>query len=162
MPYDRTRAVTYAARWWANFNPAFRAFPENDCTNFISQCLWAGGMPMEDTGHRGQGWWYRGPNEEWSFSWAVADSLRWFLETSGRGRRVPSARHLELGDIISYDFDGDGSYDHNAIVVGRDGSGEPLVAAHTAPSWGRAWDYTDSPAYAPGRTKYLFWQIRVP
>jgi hypothetical protein len=160
MPYDRLQAVQYAALWWNGFNPLFRSF-DNDCTNFISQCLLAGNMPMEYTGRRDAGWWYRGPNEDWSFSWTVAHSLRWYLDTSKRGVTRNSARELELGDIISYDFDGDGVWQHNTIVVGYDPQGEPLVAAHTLPSWGRPWRYADSPVYTP-RTRYLFWHIEFP
>jgi hypothetical protein len=160
VPYDRSQAVQYAAMWWSSFNPMFRAF-QDDCTNFISQCLWAGGMPMEVTGRRDQGWWYLGPNENWSYSWAVAHSLRWYLDVSGRGEKRESARQLELGDVISYDWDGDHTWQHNTIVVGFDPDGEPLVAAHTAAAWGRPWPYRDSPAYTP-KTQYLFWHINLP
>ncbi|HYG58115.1 MAG TPA: amidase domain-containing protein [Symbiobacteriaceae bacterium] len=160
MPYNRLQAVQYAAFWWGGFNPLFRAFSD-DCTNFISQCLLAGGMPMEVTGRRDKGWWYLGPAEQWSYSWAVAHSLRWYMETSGRAERREEARQLELGDIIAYDWDGDGNWQHNTIVVGFDLEGEPLVAAHTAAAWGRPWRYTDSPAYT-SRTKYLFWHIKLP
>jgi hypothetical protein len=153
------QAVQYAARWWSSYNPVFRAF-RDDCTNFISQCLFAGGWPMEGTGRRDKGWWYQGPNEQWSFSWAVAHSLRLYLETSGRAEQRQAARDLELGDVICYDFDGDGVYQHNVIVVGFDPDGEPLVAAHAFPAWGRPWRYTDSPAFTP-RTKYLFWHIKT-
>lgn len=159
MPYDRFQAVQYAALWWNGNNPLFRAFAD-DCTNFVSQCLFAGGWPMELSDRRDKGWWYRGPNEQWSFSWAVAHSLRWYMETSGRCERRERARDLELGDVISYDWDGDGVWQHNAVVVGYDRDGEPLVAAHTIPSWGRGWRYLDSPGYTP-RTHYLFWHIKT-
>ncbi|MFZ5815616.1 MAG: amidase domain-containing protein [Bacillota bacterium] len=161
MPYDRLRAVQYAAYWWSGFNPMFRAFPGADCTNFVSQCLWAGGMPMEITGRRDKGWWYLGPNEQWSYSWAVAHSLRWYLDTSGPGQKRATARELELGDVISYDWNGNQVWNHNAIVVGYDLEGEPLMAAHSEPAWGRPWRYTDSPAHTP-RTNYLFWHITIP
>jgi hypothetical protein len=160
MPYDRLLAVQYAAFWWNGFNPAFRRFFD-DCTNFISQSLYAGGMPMEAAGRRDAGWWYLHADEGWSFSWTVAHSLRWYLETSGRGRRVEQASALQLGDVITYDWNGDGVWQHNTIVVGYDPAGEPLVAAHTVPSWGRPWRYTDSPAFTE-RTRYLFFQIEVP
>lgn len=158
MAYNPVQAVQYAALWWGGFNPAFRHMPD-DCTNFISQCLWAGGLPMEFAPTRSKGWWYRGPNEQWSFSWAVANSLRWYLASSGRGEQRPAARDLELGDLIAYDWDGDGVLTHWTIVVGYDAGGEPLVAAHTYPAWGRTWRYTDSPAYTRN-TKYLFWHIK--
>jgi hypothetical protein len=158
MVYNRAQAVQYAARWWSGFNPLFRAF-RDDCTNFISQCLLAGGWPMEVSKRRDQGWWYLGANEQWSYSWAVAHSLRWYLATSGRAELRPAARDLELGDLITYDWDGDDIWQHHAIVVGVDPAGEPLVAAHTVASWGRPWPYTDSQAYG-ARTKYLFWHIK--
>ncbi|MFZ5827133.1 MAG: amidase domain-containing protein [Bacillota bacterium] len=161
MPYDRLQAVQYAAFWWSGYNPMFRAFPGEDGTNFVSQALWSGGMDMEVTNRRDKGWWYLGPNEQWSYSWTVAHSLRWYLETSGRGKKRSAASELELGDVISYDWNGDDVWDHQAIVVGFDPEGEPLMAAHSAPSWGRPWRYTDSPAYTPA-TKYLFWHISIP
>lgn len=160
MPYNRAQAVQYAALWWAGFSPMFRAF-RDDCTNFVSQCLLAGGMSMEITGRRDKGWWYLGPNEQWSYSWAVPHSLRWYLDTSPRGTQRSAARDLEPGDVIVYDWDGDGVWQHSTLVVGFGADGEPLVAAHTAAAWGRPWKYTDSPAYTP-RTKYLFWHINLP
>lgn len=161
MDYDRQKAVLYAASWWSGANPMFRFFPDDDCTSFISQCLWAGGLAMVVTGRRDTGWWYLGPDEQWSYSWAVSHSLCWYLQTAGRGQRRSTARELELGDLISYDWNGNDRWDHNAIVVGFDPDGEPLMAAHSVPAWERPWRYTDSPAYGP-HTKYLFWHISLP
>ena len=160
MPYDRTRAVQYAAAWWNSFNPQFSAF-QDDCTNFISQCLWAGGMPMEATGRRDKGWWYQGPNENWSYSWAVAHSLRWYLEVSGRAMLRKAATDLEVGDLIGYDWDGDNTWQHNTIVVGFDPAGEPLVAAHTVAAWARPWSYKDSPGHT-AKTQYIFLHMNLP
>ncbi|MBC8611614.1 amidase domain-containing protein [Massilimaliae timonensis] len=43
--YSVKKALAYAAKWWNNINPAF---PKNgnDCANFVSQCLHAGGWWM--------------------------------------------------------------------------------------------------------------------
>ena len=43
-PYDRQAAVAYAHRWAYLRNPAFYNFDKlgGDCTNFASQCLYAG------------------------------------------------------------------------------------------------------------------------
>lgn len=38
-PYQRSKAVSYAERWWNDYNPKFKKF-EVDCTNYVSQCLW--------------------------------------------------------------------------------------------------------------------------
>lgn len=39
--YNREEAVAYADRWWKDGNPEFETF-EVDCTNYVSQCLFAG------------------------------------------------------------------------------------------------------------------------
>jgi hypothetical protein len=161
VPYQRVQALQYAALYWNGYNPLFRYFPGADSANFVSQALWAGGMPMEVTGRRDQGWWYLGPNEQWSYSWAVVHSLRWYLEGSGRAQRHQEAKELEIGDVILYDWDGDDVWQHAVLVIGFDPAGEPLVAAHSAPAWGRPWRYTDSPQYRPN-TAYMFFHVELP
>lgn len=156
--YDRRKAVQYAERWWNSYNPAFKKF-EVDCTNYISQCLYAGGAPMRGYPNRGQGWWMRGNN--YSYSWAVANSLRWYLAGSKAGLRAKEVRspdELVPGDVICYDFQGDGRFDHNTIVVAKDANRMPLVNAHTYNSRMRYWEYTDSSAYTP-KIKYKFYSI---
>lgn len=164
MAYQREKAVAYANRWWNDHNPAYIYFPEDDCTNYISQCLAAGGAPMRGFGNRGQGWWYRsGRNPSWSFSWAVAQSLKNYLSTSKsglRGIQLDSPYDLLPGDVICYDFDGDGHWQHNSIVVAKDWKGEPLVNTHTYSRTHHLWDLADSPSYTP-RMKYAFFRIVV-
>jgi hypothetical protein len=161
--YDRSRVVQYAETWWSRPNPKYLEFPV-DCTNYVSQCLYAGGAPMDYTGKRGSGWWYagkQGSTELWSFSWAVAHSLQTFVPSSRKGLRgtlVSSAQQLQPGDMISYDWDGDGRFQHNTIIIGLDANGEPLVNAHTYNSRGRYWDYRDSPAWTQ-QTRYAFVRI---
>lgn len=154
MAYNRAAAAQYAAIWWNSFNPEYRRMLHNDCTNFVSQALHAGGLPMARSGQRDKGWWYAHPREGWSFSWAVANSLNRYL-AAGRAEVRGSALELELGDLISYDWNGDGRYDHSAIITGFDGFGEPLVTAHTYPSHLRPWRYQDSPAFSD-QTRYVF------
>lgn len=156
--YNRLKAVQYAERWWNSYNPAYKKF-EVDCTNFISQCLHTGGAPMRGHPNRGRGWWLQ--NNIWSYSWAVANSLRLYLSNSNSGlraREVSSADQLVLGDVICYDFEGDGRFNHNTIVTGRDANGMPLVNAHTYNSRMRYWAYEDSSAYTPN-IKYKFYSI---
>ncbi|MCM2533849.1 amidase domain-containing protein [Neobacillus pocheonensis] len=156
--YDRLKAVQYAERWWNSYNPAYKKF-EVDCTNFISQCLHVGGAPMRGYPNRGTGWWLR--NNNWSYSWAVANSLRMYLAKSITGLRAKEVRspdQLLLGDVICYDFEGDGRFNHNTIVTGKDAYGMPLVNAHTYNSRMRYWAYEDSSAYTP-KIKYKFYTI---
>ncbi|CAM3787609.1 amidase domain-containing protein [Mesobacillus thioparans] len=156
--YDRLKAVQYAERWWNDYNPAYKKF-EVDCTNYISQCLNVGGAPMRGYPNRSNGWWMQ--NNNWSFTWSVANALRWHIPGSKfglRGREVSSAEKLKLGDVICYDFQGDGRFDHTTIVTGHDADGMPLVNAHTYNSRMRYWAYEDSTAYTPN-IKYKFLTI---
>ncbi|QHE51170.1 amidase domain-containing protein [Pontibacillus sp. HMF3514] len=156
--YDRQKAVQYANRWWNDYNPAFRTF-ENDCTNFISQCLRAGGAPMWGSPSRSKGWWYTA--KTWSYSWTVANAMRWYLSGAKqgvKGKSVERASDLLLGDIICYDFEGDGRWNHTTIVVAKDANDEPLVNAHTSNSYHRFWNYEDSTAYTP-QIQYKFFRI---
>ncbi len=156
--YNRHKAVEYAETYWNHPNPAFRTF-EVDCTNFVSQCLYAGGIPMVFTSNRGTGWWYKGSS--WSYSWAVANSL-YLLLGSGKApfyaKKVHSPAELQIGDVICYDFDGDGRWQHNTFVVAKDSQGMPLVNARTTDSRHRYWEYKDSSAYTD-RIQYSFFHI---
>jgi hypothetical protein len=62
---------------------------------------------------------------------------------------------LAIGDVISYDWDGNGHYQHSAIVTKIDANGMPLVTAHTSNSNNRLWDYRDSYAWS-SKTQYRF------
>src|SRR5690606_38059004 len=57
-----------------------------------------------------------------------------------------------------YDWDGDGRWDHNTIVMPKDPAGMLLVNAHTVISRHRYWIYLDSHAWTPN-TPYSFYGI---
>lgn len=155
MAYNRQVAVEYARKWWNSANPAYPTF-QVDCTNFISQCLRAGGLKMSGYPDRAKGWWIQGRN--WSYSWSVAHALRWYLESSKQlARRVYSIAELKLGDIIFIDFEGDGRMNHSLIVTSFI-NGEPYVHAHTSNSANRHYLYKDSSAYTPN-IQYYFYHI---
>ncbi|WP_342560197.1 amidase domain-containing protein [Psychrobacillus sp. FSL W7-1457] len=156
--YNRSAAVQYADQWWNSYNPNFPIF-DVDCTNYISQCLLAGGAPMRGQPNREKGWWLS--NNSWSLSWTTPHSLRWYLAGSTIGlqaTQVNSASQLTLGDLIFYDFQGDGRWDHSTIVT-RVEDGVPYVNAHTNNSRNRYWEYQDSYAYTPN-TKYVFFHVK--
>ncbi|MFB4162076.1 amidase domain-containing protein [Geomicrobium sp. JSM 1781026] len=156
--YNRMQAVQYAERWWNDYNPDYPEFTDN-CTNFISQCLQAGGAPMHGQHQKEKGWWLA--SDRWSYSWAVAHSMRWYLSGSTTGltaREADRAQDLRPGDVICYDFNGDGEWNHTAIVVAFNHEQEPLVNAQTANSRNRYWKYEDSTAWTPD-IKYKFFKV---
>lgn len=164
IPYRRELAAAYADRWWNEGNPAYEEFEVN-CTNYISQCLFAGHAPMNYTGKRESGWWYKGRNggkEWWSYSWAVSNALTSYLSgkrSSGlHATVVHSVEELQLGDVITYDWNGDNRYQHSTIITAFDAAGMPLVNANTVPSRHRFWDYRDSYAWTE-QTRYRFFHI---
>jgi hypothetical protein len=161
--YRREEAAAYAERWWNGANPEFENFEVN-CTNFVSQCLFAGGAPIHYTGKRESGWWYKGMaggRELWSYSWAVANSLGLYLRSSTWGltaSEVARPDQLTLGDVILYDWDGTGRFQHSTIVTAFDAGGMPLVNAQTVSARHRYWDYRDSYAWTEN-TVYRFYHI---
>ncbi|WP_424767025.1 amidase domain-containing protein [Paenibacillus sp. sgz302251] len=162
--YRRDLVAAYADRWWNEGNPAYELFEVN-CTNYVSQCIFAGNAAMNYTGKRETGWWYKGRNkgsEWWSFSWAVSNALTNYLtgsKTTGlRAEVVQSAADLQLGDVITYDWNGDHRFQHSTIVTAFDSFGMPLVNANTVSSRHRYWDYRDSYAWTE-QTKYRFFHI---
>ncbi|AJY77571.1 hypothetical protein VN24_07135 [Paenibacillus beijingensis] len=164
VTYRRDLVAAYADQWWKLPNPSYEPFEVN-CTNYVSQCIFAGSAPMNYTGKRESGWWYKGRSggaELWSYSWAVSNALQVYLSfprsRGFRAQSVDSAQELQLGDVIMYDWSGDGRYQHTTIVTAFDADGMPLVNANTVPSRHRYWDYRDSYAWTE-RTRYRFYHI---
>ena len=138
-PYDRERAVTYAETWALSRNPLFLNFAGRggDCTNFISQCLLAGGATMNDT--RDFGWYYFSP-ENRAPAWSGVEFLYNFLtgapeyrqENGGEGpyaRPVTFAQGLREGDIIQLANQA-GDFYHTLIITAVTPD-DFLVCAHT-------------------------------
>lgn len=159
--YDRFRAFRYAELWWNGWNPNFPRL-RDDCTNFISQCLLAGKVPMKQKSSRAEGWWVETGSapeaERWSYSWAVTEVFRQYLLRSLSVKTVRKPEELKIGDVIVYDWDGTGHVHHATVVTDFDDHGDPLVNAHTNPSYHRHYRYLDSRAWTP-RTRYQFLHV---
>ncbi|GGJ13655.1 hypothetical protein GCM10010885_23710 [Alicyclobacillus cellulosilyticus] len=156
--YDRVRVQRYADLWWNGHNPDFPVLAA-DSANFASQCLLAGNMPSRRT-DGGGGWWCAWPaggsgTPGWSDSWGSADRLCAYLLQEAGGELASGPRELKVGDLVFYDWNGQGFYQHVAVVTDFDGRGDPLVNAHAAASFRRHFLYLDSPAWTP-RTRYAF------
>ena len=78
FPYDREHAVAYAKTWAFSRNPAYLNYDHigGDCTNFASQCLYAGSGVMDYTPTFG--WYYLSGNQK-SPAWTGVSYLYNFL-----------------------------------------------------------------------------------
>ena len=136
-PYRRENAVNYARRYAFAQNPLFGDFRElgGNCTNFVSQCIYAGSCEMNYTPTFG---WYYISLDERSPSWTGVEYFYNFMtENNGTGPfgREVGADNLEVGDVIQLARNQDGFY-HTLLIVGFD-SDEPLVAAQTVDTYAR-------------------------
>ena len=128
--YNREAAVDYARKWAMDRNPVYYDFSKlgGDCTNFASQCLYAGCGVMNYTPTFG--WYYVSPDDR-APAWTGVNELYRFLVNN---RSVgPYAREAERSDIMPGDLvqlgDRDGGFYHTPVIVAV--SPEILVAAHT-------------------------------
>lgn len=128
-PLNVTAEIEYAGKWAYSRNPAFYNFDNvgGDCTNFISQCLYAGGAAMNYT--RDTGWYYISADNR-AAAWTSVEYLHKFLVTNNGvgpfGEIIP-LREIRKGDIIQ--LGGGGGFYHSLLVIDvREGI--PYVAAH--------------------------------
>lgn len=145
IPYNRRAAVAYARRWAYSRNPAFYDFEElgGDCTNFASQCIYAGCGVMNYTPTFG--WYYIDVNNR-APAWTGVEFLYNFLTSNteaGPYAVEVSAEEVEPGDIIQLG-DESGDFYHTPVVVAVR-RGRIYVAAHSYDAYMRRLDSYDAP-----------------
>ncbi len=149
--YNRRRAVRYALRWAFLRNPLFYDFEDigGDCTNYVSQCLYAGCGVMNYSAENG---WYYINSDNRSPSWSGVVFLRDFLlSNEGAGVYGIATELSELlpGDVIQL-IDENGNYYHTVIVTAVLSPVVPeniFVSAHSVDARNRrlsTYDYADT------------------
>lgn len=135
FPYNREAAVNYAHRWAYRRNPAFYNFERigGDCTNFASQCIYAGAGVMNYTPT--YGWYYIDTNNR-APAWTGVVYLYNFL-TGNRGVG-PFGRNAGIGEILPGDIVQlklrHSYFDHTPVIVSVGETPTPdniLIAAHS-------------------------------
>ena len=158
--YNRTKAVSYAKKWFNSFNPEYYKY-RYDCTNFVSQCLYAGGIPMS-FGSDSYTWhsfrstkWFFSPlgyiSNNARYNWDVSAAWRLcainysYFKKSVYAKRVfvikdtrnsvrASINKLKIGDLLYMDDDGDGVPNHAVIISSINRKKKKIYyAAHTNP-----------------------------
>lgn len=139
--YNRTKAKEYAALWAYSRNKRYYNFDNigGDCTNFISQCIYAGSGIMNYSANNG--WYYNSINDR-SPSWTGVEFLYDFLvnnKSVGPRGTDTEIYHMEIGDIIQLSFDGK-KFGHSLMIVNIDNQFTPdnlYTASHTDDSYNR-------------------------
>lgn len=153
-PYDREKVVAYAHRWAYGRNPQYLSFNQigGDCTNFASQCVFAGSKVMNYS--KQNGWFYVSSSNR-SPSWTgVGFFYNFITRNKGIGPFAVDTSVVQMmpGDVIQLSFDGV-TFAHTPVIVRIDGVPSPetiFVAAHTV-------DADDRPvnSYAYKKIRYL-------
>lgn len=119
--YNRTLAIKYAEKWAYDRNPRYYNFDDigGDCTNFISQCIFAGSQIMNY--NKNNGWYYINGNKK-SPSWTGVEFLYKFLvnnKSVGPFGETTEINNIQIGDVIQLSFDGN-NFTHSLIIVNID------------------------------------------
>ena len=155
-PYERNEAVTYAQTHAENYNLYYPTYDDQtygDCTNFVSQAIYEDGNasmsipePLPTRVTDGQLQWYLLNGMQRASAWNHVVPLYDFLVSPAAWNEGPEGcemtynndeqlaerlSQIQAGDIIQYDWDGIGGWDHSVIVVGRDENGIVQVASHS-------------------------------
>jgi hypothetical protein len=122
--YNPLKAIQYADQWWNKRNPKFLSYGFNDCANYVSQCLIAGGLSLRAS-----------PSVDKSGSLAQCTSLDAFLTNTLKATVWKTSSSslaptgLQPGDVAIF-----GNWlglRHAVFVSAKQSNGQPLFNAHT-------------------------------
>lgn len=167
--YSGSKAASYAQSWAKSTNPAYGRF-SNDCTNFVSQAMLAGGWSKVvgssycDDRKKDSVWWHkrggcRYDSCPWywcptlksidaSYTWGGAHNFSKFIKSSGRGSHANHVMDLGVGDVLQADWDSDGNISH-AMIVTKKTSDNLFLTYHTS-------DHLDEPFYKHGKNNGMY------
>jgi len=180
--FSGSKAASYARTWATSRNPAYEEF-DNDCTNFASQSMEAGGWPMRTGGvadlcdkrKDNDVWWYLkhgcdpGILRSYvnaSFTWGGAENFFQFMLASGRGTSAAKVSDLSEGDVLQIDFNASGHRGHTMIVTKKTNA-NLYLSYHTSdhldePFWpeGANMGIRDRTALGHATAEYYAWKIK--
>lgn len=123
--YSVSNAKGYAERWYNGRNPAFPVY-SNDCTNYVSQILFAGGMKMSGDWYAEMS--YSGPAwrlvPEFYTYWS---NLKSTTTSSNKSTIISNAKE---GDIVQFKKDGATRWSHSMFVYEK-ADGTLYLSGHT-------------------------------
>ena len=160
--YNRAKAKAYIDTYFKNYNPAYPTFHGGggDCANFISQVIYAGGMPWVDDGNPNHYTWFtnwyckpgarnRDGDKRITLSWKVAASFKRHFEKRAAKQIIISykdaidnmrslSRQVFVGDPVQFCYANGVPY-HTLIITGYAWDKEArlndiVLASHTIDS----------------------------
>lgn len=160
--YDREAAVLYAHQWAYGRNPAFYDYENigGDCTNFASQCVFAGAGIMNFTPTFG--WFYISANNKapaWTgvpYFWNFMTRKTFSVGPVGENAVI---EQMFPGDIVQLSFQGE-TFQHSPVVVAV---GDPVTADNillAAHSYDADWRPLSSYEYRDVRFLHITGVIR--
>ena len=126
--YDVSKAIAYADKYCINYNSSYNSYKGRggDCANFVSQCLYNGGFPQDSV-------WYKH-----SVAWINVMKQIAHFKQYGTFMNATNGNILK-GNPIYFDWNGDSTYDHATICVGRNNSGTAILDSHTKDLYHATW-----------------------
>ena len=105
--YSIDKAVSYARKHALSYNKHYEDFSNagGDCTNFVSQCVHAGGLPLSLT------W------RPYYTAWIRVNELYYYILRKGLGKDLPSIMDSKPGSIIQFFSSTKGFYSHSGIIT---------------------------------------------
>jgi Putative amidase domain len=134
---NRQAMVEYATKWWNSRNPDYFVY-DQDCTNYASQLLRAGGITFRNALNDRSSplsWWYNMAFPAYAYrqsdSWSVAPNFHSFFSSSPDiAQAVNRTSYLNVGDIVQ--VGSDGYLYHTMIVTSKRSSDSMLyLTGHT-------------------------------
>ncbi len=141
LDYDRTSAVIYAQKYAQKRNPKYFNFDKlgGNCTNFVSQCIYAGSKVMNFS--PSLGWYYNSLNDR-APAWTGVNELYNFLTRNihiGPFGKLVNADSIMLGDIIELGRNNNDFY--HSVIVSNIINGRIFVCSNTRDTLNVPLDY---------------------
>ncbi len=147
--YNVTAAVEYSDEYALSYNTSYANFNGvgGDCANFVSQCIYAGGMPQVKCEPYGTNGWYYKSSSNRSATWTGAKYLRqWMGNNRGKLVNDPSDADIFVGSPLFVDWTNDGVWDHAYFCIGMNSSGTPIINSHNLDRYHIKWNYGEETA----------------
>lgn len=119
--YNVNKAVKYAKDYALKPNKSYKDFSNEggDCTNFVSQCLFAGNLPLSNS------W------QPYTGTWIRVIELYYYLLRKSYGYESKNKFDFKKGSIIQFFSNTKGYYAHSGIITEVLANGDCLYCCHS-------------------------------